>query len=98
MARSVGIKRDLRLTLQNSYAYYKNLPVKSYCGHTGDSYDRFLIRMLEMGESLKLINLVTLKLINSKNGISSNLINKNLYNRLQKPYTSMEDLISHFCN
>lgn len=99
MARGVGVKRDLRLALQNSYAYYKSLPVKSYCGHTGDSYDRFLIRMLEMGESLKLVNLVALKLLNAKNTTFANkLVTKNLYTRLEKPYTSMEDLITHFCN
>lgn len=99
MARGVGVKRDLRLALQNSYAYYKSLPVKSYCGHTGDSYDRFLIRMLEMGESLKLVNLVALKLLNAKNTtLADKLVTKNLYTRLEKPYTSMEDLISHFCN
>lgn len=99
MSRSVGIKRDLRLAQQNSYAYYKYVPVKSYCGHTGDSYDRFLIRMLEMGESLKIANFVTLRLLKNQcdNNLYSKLVlNEHFYKTKTKNYTSMEDLISHF--
>lgn len=99
MSRSVGLKRDLRLALQNSYAFYKSLPIKSYCGHTGDSYDRFLIRMLEMGESLRLVNLVSLKLLNTQDkytNYSLNITQKNFYNTKKSPYNSMEDLITHY--
>lgn len=101
MSRSVGIKRDLRLAKQSSYAYYKNLSIKSYCGHHGDSYDRFLIRMLEMGESLKLINLCSLMLlrkfpINKNYNYTELLINKTFYGSRVWSYSSMEDLIDHF--
>lgn len=63
MARSVGIRRDLRLAKQNTYASYKYISLKSFCGHTGDSYDRFLIRMLEMGESLTIMNKICTQLL-----------------------------------
>lgn len=101
MSRSVGLKRDLRLANQNSYAYYKNLSVKSFCGHHGDSYDRFLIRMLEMGESLKLINVCSLMLlrnfpINKNYNYTELILNKTFYKNKTNNYTSMEDLIEHF--
>lgn len=51
------------------------MPIKSYCGHTGDSYDRFLIRMLEMGESLRLVNLVSLKLLNTQDKYTNYSLN-----------------------
>lgn len=103
MSRSVGIKRDLRLARKNTYANYSRLNIKSYCGHNGDSYDRFLIRMLEMGESLNIINNVSTTLLTNflKNGdflYSNLLLNKIFYNKNEKKYTSMEDLIEHFIN
>lgn len=65
MSRSVGIKRDLRLSTKNSYSGYSDFEIKSYCGVNGDSYDRFLIRMLEMGESLSIITSVSTKLLSN---------------------------------
>ena len=54
MARSTGIKKDLRLNNFETYANYPYLNFKSYLGQHGDSYDRFLIRMNEMTESLNI--------------------------------------------
>ena len=56
MARSCGIKRDLRLSKSETYANYYYLNFRSYTGQHGDSYDRFLIRMNEMSESLNIVN------------------------------------------
>ena len=103
MSRSVGIKRDLRLSKKNAYALYNNIEFKSYCGNQGDSYDRFLIRMMEMGESLNIINKVSTTLLtnftNNKDFLYSTIFsNKLFYDTKHKPYTSMEDLISHFIN
>ena len=67
MARSVGLKRDLRLAKTDTYSSYNLINLKSYCGINGDSYDRYLIRMLEMGESLKICNYVTTTLLNKFN-------------------------------
>jgi len=66
MARSVGIKRDLRLDKMETYANYYHLNFRSYVGQNGDSYDRFLIRMNEMTESLNIINQVINKLTKHK--------------------------------
>jgi len=103
MARAVGVKRDLRLARKNTYANYSRLNIKSYCGHNGDSYDRFLIRMLEMGESLNIINAVSTTLLtnflNTGEFLYSNLLlTKIFYKKSEKKYTSMEDLIEHFIN
>merc|ERR1711881_17076 len=62
MSRSVGLKRDLRLSLLETYANYYYLNFRSYTGVHGDCYDRFLIRMNEMCESVNIINQIVLKL------------------------------------
>lgn len=101
MARGSGLKRDLRLCKKNSYSGYNQFFFKSYCGINGDSYDRYLIRMLEMGESLALVNTVASKLLSmSKNTrkYSTTLFSKEIYSSQTSPYNSMEDLISHFVN
>jgi NADH:ubiquinone oxidoreductase subunit D len=66
MARSTGLKRDLRLDKMETYANYYYLNFRSYVGQNGDSYDRFLIRMNEMTESLNIINQVVNKLTKHK--------------------------------
>jgi NADH-quinone oxidoreductase subunit D len=98
MARSVGIKRDLRLATKNSYAFYNKISLKSYLGINGDSYDRYLIRMLEMGESLNIINFVTKILLDSKQQYQFTplLLNKIFYKEEKSTYSSMEDLINSF--
>lgn len=82
MARSCGIKRDLRLSKTETYANYYYLNFRSYVGQHGDSYDRFLIRMNEMGESLNIINQCINKIskYNIKKNISNNVINSNNFN------------------
>jgi NADH-quinone oxidoreductase subunit D len=76
MARSVGFKKDLRLSKKNNYSSYNNFSIKSFIGINGDCYDRYLIRMLEMGESLNIINLIIEKLLTKK--LHSNLIYQQL--------------------
>ena len=103
MARSAGLKRDLRLAKKNTYAMYDIIEIKSYCGNHGDSYDRFLIRMLEMGESLNIINKTCNSLLNKtfnkdEYQYTSLFMSKFIYNNKQRQYSSMEDLISHFVN
>jgi len=76
MSRSVGLKRDLRLSKLETYANYYNLNFRGYIGQHGDSYDRFLIRMSEMGESINIINQVLNKIIlfKSKNNLNPHLL------------------------
>jgi NADH:ubiquinone oxidoreductase subunit D len=78
MARSVGIKRDLRQSKLETYANYYYLNFRSYIGQHGDCYDRFLIRMNEMTESLNIVNQVINKIsiFNNLNNSNTKQINK----------------------
>jgi NADH-quinone oxidoreductase subunit D len=62
MSRSVGIKRDLRVSKLETYANYYYLNFRSYVGNHGDCYDRFLLRMTEMCESVNISTQVINKL------------------------------------
>jgi NADH:ubiquinone oxidoreductase subunit D len=62
MSRSVGIKRDLRISKLETYANYYYLNFRSYVGNNGDCYDRFLLRMSEMCESTNITTQVISKL------------------------------------
>jgi len=102
LSRSVGIKRDLRLDFYETYANYYFLNFRTYTGQFGDSYDRFLIRMNEMSESINIISQVIFKLISKNNNIKPLIINnflnkkKNTNIIYKNNYNSMESLISHF--
>jgi NADH:ubiquinone oxidoreductase subunit D len=82
MARSVGIKKDLRLDKLETYANYFFLNFRSYLGQNGDSYDRFLIRMNEMVESLNIISQIL-------NKFKSKQIKKN------KNFSNSQILLKH---
>jgi len=110
MARCTGIKRDIRLDEMETYANYYYLNFRSYVGQHGDSYDRFLIRMNEMTESLNIINQIISKLSkrkktaqkNSLTSLSPHFLLKYLYpkslnqHNYKNEYISMEQLINHF--
>lgn len=100
MARSAGIKRDLRLSPKDVYSNYNLLSFKSYFGVNADSFDRYLIRMLEMGESLHISNTVISKLLdsNSETNYGNSILWNQVYatNDIKESYTSMEDVINHF--
>lgn len=53
--RSSGVRKDLRLLKSTQYSFYWYLTFKSFLGKRGDSYDRFLIRIREMLESIYII-------------------------------------------
>ena len=96
MARSVGIKKDLRLSTKHNYSGYNTVPLRSFTGINGDCYDRYLIRMLEMAESLNVINYTTNKLLSNKS--NTNLVYQQLVNKkqnIQKKNVYMEDIINH---
>jgi NADH-quinone oxidoreductase subunit D len=97
MIRSVGAKKDLRLSKKHVYSGYNKIDLKSYLGINGDCYDRYLIRMFEMAESLNIANYVTSQLLLNTSKIPyQTLINKNYNTATQSNYNSMEDLINHF--
>ena len=104
--RSTGLKKDLRLLKSTFYSYYWYLSFSSFLGKIGDCYDRFLIRIREMFESIYIIYQLIpnfLDIFDSEfKNISflnfSNFIYKK--NNLSKYYMgktqSMEFLIEHF--
>ncbi len=108
MARCVGIKRDVRLSRMDSYSSYNSILFKSYLTLNGDSYDRFLLRMFEMGESLNISNQCLLLLSNNNSeskkktstlfNFFSLVTNSKKIKNTNNAYIYMEDLIEHFCN
>ncbi len=107
--RSVGIRKDLRFSRSETYASYWYLSMQSFLGKRGDSYDRFLIRIREMYESVNIVFQVLNNLTQNKyktKNINNKVeflnffdflykIRKNKLNKKTK-YTSMESLIQHF--
>lgn len=53
MARASGISRDLRK--DQPYEVYQKLNFNVPIGHSGDCFDRYLVRVHEMRESLHLM-------------------------------------------
>jgi NADH-quinone oxidoreductase subunit D len=107
MSRCTGLKRDLRIDNNETYANYYYLNFRSFLGKKGDSYDRYLIRMCEMGESVNIISQILKKLhstkIQNKNSVVSKqkllkLLGKQYWNNSNKKneYVTMEKLILHF--
>jgi NADH:ubiquinone oxidoreductase subunit D len=102
MARSAGIKRDLRLDFFETYANYYYLNFRTYTGQAGDSFDRYLIRMNEMSESINIVSQVIFKLISKKNDVNPLALNSFLNKKnamtttYKNEYNSMEALIKHF--
>lgn len=102
--RSIGYKKDLRFLKAETYSYYWFLSMQSYLGKRGDSYDRFLIRVREMYESVQIIFQIlnNLNSLNTKKEFNFNKfyslvfekeLNQKNYN---SKYNSMEALINHF--
>lgn len=92
LVRGAGLTRDLRLVYSETYSYYWFLNIQGYLGQRGDSYDRFLIRLREMYESLNIVfqllanfaNL-TLKTINRE---STNTLYSNFFNFYQNLFAT----------
>lgn len=111
VARSVGVKKDLRFSKSETYSYYWFLTINGYLGKRGDSYDRFLIRTREMYESVNIIFQIlsnitiftndnfknsTLNETNFFNFYNFMFLNNNRHLNKNSKYSSMESLISHF--
>lgn len=100
MLRSTGVKRDIRLDVSETYANYFYLNFRSYYSSNGDSYDRYLLRMSEMFESLYMIGQLLRKLsIQKKTKINkAELLNYHNFSEYSfiTNFTSMEQTIRHF--
>lgn len=81
IVRSVGIKKDIRFLKSETYSYYFFLNMQGYLGKRGDSYDRFLIRIREMYESVNIIFQVLVNITNVTNSNSDLLGQKKKKNK-----------------
>lgn len=91
MLRGSGQKWDLRK--DQPYDYYSKINFNVPTGSNGDCYDRYMIRILEMKESLKIINFC----INKINpGIVLSQDNKITPPQRYLLKSSMESLIHHY--
>ena len=110
IARSAGIKKDLRLISNTTYSYYWFTSLTSFLGANGDCFDRFLIRIREMLESASLSDILASKLFFIfNNRVSVNKMRSNFYSFFSHTLryqflkyntatknSSMEFLIEHF--
>lgn len=92
VARASGVVRDLRK--DEPYLCYKDFDFKVVCSQNGDCYARYLVRMGEIMESLKIIE-------QALSSIPAGPINVDVDSRVVLPakpavYRSIEGLIQHF--
>jgi NADH:ubiquinone oxidoreductase subunit D len=110
VVRSVGVRKDMRFYKSETYASYWFLSMNSFLGKRGDSYDRFLIRVREMYESVNIIFQVLSNLTDDRTNVNSDektntnfltffdSVFRHRKNKMLKnsKYSSMETLIQHF--
>ncbi len=92
VARASGVVRDIRK--DEPYLCYKDFDFKVICSQNGDCYARYLVRMGEIIESLKIIQ-------QALENIPTGPINVDVDSRVVLPakpavYRSIEGLIQHF--
>lgn len=92
LARASGVVRDLRK--DEPYLAYRELDFQVVCATGGDCYARYLVRMEEMNESIKIIRQLL-------ENIPSGPVNIQVNDKVNLPdkslvYRSIEGLIHHF--
>ena len=92
IARASGVTRDLRK--DEPYLAYKDLDFKICCATAGDCYARYLVRMSEMRESLRMVE-------QAIENLPSGPVNVGIDERAALPskkqvYQTIEGTISHF--
>jgi NADH-quinone oxidoreductase subunit D len=92
VARASGVTRDLRK--DEPYLAYKDFDFKVICSKKGDCYDRYLVRMEEMLESLKIINQAIENLPTGP--VNVDVESKEVLPNQMAVYRSIEGLIQHF--
>lgn len=92
--RSVGVRKDIRFLRSETYAHYWFLSIQGYLGKRGDSYDRFLIRLREMYESINIVFQLLANLTDRAASEGQDLSNPveavNFFNFFQTLYASAE--------
>jgi NADH-quinone oxidoreductase subunit D len=92
LARASGVVRDLRK--DEPYLAYKDFDFKIVCATAGDAYARYLVRMGEMLESLKIIEQA---LENLPSGpVNVDAAGKTVLPEQTSVYRTIESMIQHF--
>ncbi|MGC6466571.1 MAG: NADH dehydrogenase (quinone) subunit D [Akkermansiaceae bacterium] len=89
--RACGVDRDLRK--DSPYLGYENYEFDVPIGENGDCYDRYLVRMEEMRQSIRIIRQV---LANFPEGDINVVNSKSTLPEKERVLMSMEELIHHF--
>ena len=89
--RSVGVNWDLRK--RNSYEIYDNINFKVPLGKNGDCFDRYLIRIEEMKQSVFIIDFCLNNIVKGRNIIKNYKI---VLPKRMDMKNCMESLIHHF--
>lgn len=92
LARASGVVRDLRK--DEPYLAYKDFDFKVICANGGDCYSRYLVRMREMEESIKIVHQAVENLPSGPVDIS--VESKDVLPDKSQVYRSIEGLIHHF--
>jgi NADH-quinone oxidoreductase subunit D len=92
VARASGVTRDLRK--DEPYLAYGDFDFQVCCAAAGDCYARYLVRMQEMRESLKIV-------AQALENLPGGDVNVSIDQRVARPtkqqvYSSIEGTISHF--
>jgi len=98
MLRCVGFKYDLRLHNNYTYSYYSYVKFCSYIALNGDCYDRFLLRMYEIIESLNISGIVAKRILKKKIECSKKkfFLKNVVTSKKKKSKIYMENMIKHF--
>jgi NADH-quinone oxidoreductase subunit D len=92
IARASGVVRDLRK--DEPYLAYKDFDFQVVCARSGDCYTRYLVRMEEMLESLKIVHQGIENLPGGPVNVDVN--SKAIIPDKEATYRSIEGLIQHF--
>lgn len=93
LQRSIGVKKDLRLIKHQTYSNYKFLNFFSYTTKNGDSFDRFLLRMYEINESMHIISQNIKAIFPKEKHISKK---QKILDKVYDKFLTMEGVIDHF--
>jgi NADH-quinone oxidoreductase subunit D len=92
LARASGVVRDVRK--DDSYLVYRDLDFKVVCATEGDCYARYLVRMEEMRESLRIIEQTVENL--PRGPVNVDVTSKVVLPDQLSTYRSIESMIQHF--
>lgn len=92
LARASGVIRDLRK--DEPYLAYPDFDFKVICAEAGDCYARYMVRMLEMQESIKIVEQALENL--PAGPINAEIAGKVTLPEKMEVYGSIEGLIHHF--